>query len=92
MAVTTLEMYTLRSMAKIALPQIIQDNIAKLRITPMVFKPFHKPANRQHHRKPDNWREKALVEAVRRVSEREDPEYSEIFEIFNKIKMFIRKY
>jgi len=87
MVVTTLEMYTLRSMAKIALPQIIQDNIAKLRITPMVFKPFHKPANRQHHRKPDNWREKALVEAVRRVREREDPEYSEIFAIFNKITL-----
>jgi hypothetical protein len=87
MAVTTLDMYTLRSMAKIALPQIIQDNIAKLRITPMVFKPFHKPANRQHHRKPDNWREKALVDAVRRVREREDPEYSEIFAIFNKITL-----
>jgi hypothetical protein len=87
MTITTLEMYAVRSLAKIALPQIIQDNIAKLRVTPMVFKPFHKPANRQNHRKPDNWREKALVDAVRRVREREDPEYSEIFAIFNKITM-----
>ena len=87
MTVTTLEMYAMRNLPKLVLPQIIQDNIAKLRVTPMVFKPFHKPANRQHHRKPDNWREKALVDAVRRVREREDPEYSEIFAIFNKITM-----
>ena len=87
MTVTTLEMYAMRNLPKLVLPQIIQDNIAKLRVTPMVFKPFHKPANRQHHRKPDNWREKALVDAVRRVREREDPEYSEIFAILNKITM-----
>ena len=80
-------MYAMRNLPKLVLPQIIQDNIAKLRVTPMVFKPFHKPANRQHHRKPDNWREKALVDAVRRVREREDPEYSEIFAILNKITM-----
>lgn len=87
MAITTLEMYAMRNLPKIALPNMIQDNIAKLRITPMVFKPFHKPSNRQQHRRPDNWREKALVDAVRRVREREDPEYSEIFAIFNKITM-----
>lgn len=85
MAITTAQMYSLRTLPKIPLPKIIQDNIAKLRITPMVFKPFHKPVNRVQHRKNDNWREKALVEAVRRVREREDPEYSEIFAIFNKI-------
>jgi hypothetical protein len=66
----------------------VQDNIARLRITPMFFKPFHKPSNKTFHpKKPanDNWRERILVDIVRRVKEREDPEYSDIFSILNKI-------
>jgi hypothetical protein len=79
---TLVEMYALRS-CLIALPQSVQDAIAKLRRSPMAFKPFHKPSRRP---KPvDNWREKLLVDMVRKVREREDPEYSEIFAIFNKI-------
>ena len=80
--------YSFRDMAKLPLPQIVQDNIAKLRITPMFFKPFHKPSNKIFHpKKPanDNWRERMLVDIVRRVKEREDPEYSDMFSIFNKI-------
>ena len=80
--------YSFRDMAKLPLPQIVQDNIAKLRITPMFFKPFHKPSNKIFHpKKPanDNWRERILVDIVRRVKEREDPEYSDIFSILNKI-------
>ena len=78
---TLVEMYALRSFV-IALPQSVQDAIAKLRRSPMAFKPFHKPSRRA---KNDNWREKLLVDMVRAVREREDPEYSEIFAIFNKI-------
>lgn len=85
MAITTVQMYSIRNLPKISLPKIIQDNIAKLRISPMLFKPFHKPSNRYQVRKSDNWREKVLVDAVRRVREREDSEYSDIFAIFNKI-------
>lgn len=80
--------YSFRDMAKLPLPQIVQDNIARLRITPMFFKPFHKPSNKTFHpKKPatDNWRERMLIDIVRRVKEREDPEYSDIFSIFNKI-------
>lgn len=82
----------MRGCAKLPLPAMVQDNIAKLRVKPMVFKPFHKPqaprAAFHGGRKPmDNWREKVLVDMVRRVREREDPEYSEIFSIFNKITM-----
>lgn len=56
----------------------------------MVFKPFHKPNIPKPRRQPsgpgsDNWRERILVDIVRRVKEREDPEYSDIFGIFNKI-------
>jgi hypothetical protein len=87
MAITVSAVYSVREMAKLPLPRIVQDNIAKLRITPMVFKPFHKPTVRPFHPKKstDNWRERILVDIVRRVKEREDPEYSDIFGIFNKI-------
>jgi hypothetical protein len=52
----------------------------------MVFKPVHR-AQKRPPRPPvdENWREKFLVEYVRKVREREDPEYSEVFSIFNKI-------
>ena len=85
MGITVAQMYALRMYPKLALPQIVQDNIAKLRNTPMTFKPFQKPATRRPPHLADNWREKILVDIVRRVKEREDPEYSDIFAIFNKI-------
>jgi len=87
MALSVHTVYSVRGAGKLALPKIVQDNISKLRITPMVFKPFPKPAARSfHHKKStDNWRERVLVDIVRRVKEREDPEYSDIFGIFNKI-------
>lgn len=90
MALTVSALYSVREMAKLPLPKIVQDNIAKLRITAMVFKPFHKPSSRPYHPKKapnvnDNWRERMLVDIVRRVKEREDPEYSDIFGILNKI-------
>lgn len=90
-SLTVSQMYAVRNCVKLSLPAVVQENIAKLRIKPMVFKPFHKahPPRPFHPRnKPavsDNWREKMLVDMVRRVREREDPEYSEIFAIFNKV-------
>jgi hypothetical protein len=87
MALSVADMYSLRECPKLVLPQAVQDVIATLRRTAMVFKPFHKP-QRHYHARPkqsDNWREKLLVDMVRKVREREDPEYSEIFAIFNKI-------
>jgi len=87
MALSVHTVYSVRGAGKLVLPKIVQDNISKLRITPMVFKPFPKPAARPFHPKKsaDNWRERVLVDMVRRVKEREDPEYSDIFGIFNKI-------
>ena len=79
---TLVEMYALRSCV-IALPHSVTDAISKLRRSPMAFKPFHKPSRRP--KQVENWREKLLVDMVRKVREREDPEYSEIFAIFNKI-------
>jgi len=87
--ITVADIYNLRFGPKLPLPRIIQENIAKLRISPVNYRPIRPPL--RHYKKqitPDvvvNWREKALADIVRRVREREDPEYSDIFAIFNKI-------
>jgi hypothetical protein len=91
MALVIADVYSVRFGAKLSLPKIVQDNIARLRITPAPYKPVklftHKGAYRPRFTRPDNenWRQNALMDIVRRVKEREDPEYSEIFSIFNKI-------
>ena len=84
MTLTVAQVYGVRFAEKLSLPKIVQDNIAKLRITPVVFKPF-RPQPRAPYRPKENWRENALVEAVRRVKERDDPEYDEVFSSLNKI-------
>jgi hypothetical protein len=90
MPLTVENVYSVRFGAKLPLPQMVQGNIAKLRIVPVVYKPV-RPMHNKHtgfRNKPTlsaNWREIALVDVVRRVKEREDPEYSEIFSILNKI-------
>lgn len=93
MALTVDSIYSVRFGPELPLPKIVQDNIAKLRITPVPYKPvrqftrygYRGPRGGHASSQVDNWREKALVDIVRRVREREDPEYSEIFSIFNKI-------
>lgn len=92
MATLTVDaMYSVRFGPKLSLPQIVQDNIARLRITPVPYRPVrtfvrHTYKNRgTTATQSENWRQAALVDIVRKVKEREDPEYSEIFGIFNKI-------
>jgi hypothetical protein len=69
----------------LVLPKGILDNILKLRRTAMIFRPIYKTSRNSRPKQTDNWREKLLVDIVRKVKEREDPEYSEVFSIFNKI-------
>lgn len=91
MSLTVVDVYNVRFCPKLSLPKSVQDNIGRLRITPVAYKPVRNfvrsggPRHRTHAPSSENWREKALVEMVRRVREREDPEYSDIFSIFNKI-------
>lgn len=86
MSLTVAQVYGVRFAEKLSLPKIVQDNIAKLRITPVAFKPYRPPVRPPYRAKPvENWRENALVDAVRRVKERDDPEYDEVFGSFNKI-------
>lgn len=87
MSLTAEQVYGVRFGPKLALPKIVQDNIASLRITPVPFKAPYRPAQKFYKKpaQPDNWRENALAESVRRVKERDDPEYSDIFGALNKI-------
>lgn len=93
MSLTVVDVYNVRFGPKLSLPRSVQDNIGRLRITPVAYKPVRNfvrsggPRHRPSSSVSENWREKALVEMVRRVREREDPEYSDIFSIFNKITM-----
>lgn len=77
------DIYSLRFHPKLPLPKIIQENIAKLRIHHRPTRPIQKVYKRPSDN--SNWRKDVLVDIVRRVKEREDPEYSNIFAIFNKI-------
>jgi len=92
MATLTLDaVYSVRFGPKLPLPQLVQDTIARLRITSVPYRPVRTFVRHNYrNRGPatpqlDNWRQAALVDIVRKVKEREDPEYSEIFGIFNKI-------
>jgi hypothetical protein len=86
MSLTVAQVYGVRFAEKLPLPKIVQDNIARLRITPVAFKAYRPPARGPYRAKPvENWRENALVEAVRRIKERDDPEYDEVFGSLNKI-------
>jgi hypothetical protein len=93
MSLAVVDVYNVRFCPKLSLPKSVQDNIGRLRITPVAYKPIRNFVRNggPRHRTPvvsvDNWREKALVDMVRRVREREDPEYSDIFSIFNKLAM-----
>jgi hypothetical protein len=90
MALTVSDIYAARFGQLLNLPDKVQRAISQLRTTQVPYKPvrpFVRRVYKQHTSNglPDNWREKILVEYVRRVKEREDPEYSDIFSIFNKI-------
>lgn len=93
MALTIDAIYSVRFGPKLVLPLVVQNNIAKLRITPVPYKPVRKFTRHIYNPKnnvsapsqPENWRQNALIDFVRKVREKDDAEYSEIFSIFNKI-------
>lgn len=92
MALTVVDIYNVRFGNKLPLPRSVQDKISKLRITPVAYKPVRSFVRNPHRPRPvaassENWREKALVEMVRRDRERVDPEFKDIFSIINKITM-----
>jgi hypothetical protein len=89
MSLTISQIYAVRFGAKLPLPKIVQDNIAKLRITPVTYKPVRAYARHTNRSSTnsDNWRKKVLVEYVRRVKEYDDKDYSDVFSILNKLSV-----
>jgi hypothetical protein len=95
MSLTISQVYSVRFGVKLPLPKSVQDNIARLRITPVAYKPFRPPPKHgsfrprhEHHVKPtvrDNWREKSLSNYVSILKDKGDPDYFEVFSILNKI-------
>ena len=90
MALTVVQIYEVRGCAKLPLPKIIQENIAKLRISPATYRPVKPLHSKGFRPRPavqpiENWREKKLVEYVRKIKENDDPDYGHILGIFNKI-------
>lgn len=90
MSLSVAQVYSVRFGTKLPLPKIVQDNIAKLRITPVTYKPFRPPPRHHHRPKLDpaaaeNWRLKVLSNYVSRLKDQGDPDYFEIFAILNKL-------
>ena len=81
MELTSALMYSMRFIQKIDLTEIIKQNISKLRLVQAAYRPGRFVRKVQD----SNWREKVLVDYVRRVREVEDPDYDQIFSILNKV-------
>jgi len=93
MSLTVVQVYSVRSGARLPLPKSVQDNIAKLRITPVAYKPFRPPPKHNSYRprydaKPivsENWREKSLVAYVSKLTDKGDADYFTMFSMMNKL-------
>jgi hypothetical protein len=77
--------YSLRYIDKLSLNETILKNISKLRLLPAAYRPARYSRPRTQREDSSNWREKVMVELVRRVREVEDADYDIIFSIFNKV-------
>jgi hypothetical protein len=91
MSLTVAQIYSVRFGTKLSLPKSVQDNIAKLRIVPVAFKPFrqlpqrHVAFRQKQSNLPENWREKAISDYVSKLKDNGDPDYYEVFAILNKL-------
>jgi hypothetical protein len=86
--ITNALIYSVRFGPKITLSDAIQANIARLRVVPATYRPVRAPRPKNVYRKRedvDNWRARAIADCVRKVRETDDPQYDEMFGMFNKI-------
>lgn len=73
--------YAIRDTPRDPLPHVIADIISKLKIS---FKPaFRRPKPRVES--STNWRESVLIDVVRKVREKDDPDYDEVNSSINKL-------
>jgi len=90
MNLSVAQIYSVRFGTKLPLPRVVQDNIAKLRITPAAYKPSRphhgKYGHKSHGRNGfDNWRVKSIANFISRIRDNEDPDYNEVFTNLNKV-------
>jgi hypothetical protein len=78
-------MYSLRYSEKLVLPEIIKQSILKLRLVPASYRPLRGFRKEVKKIESGNWREKILIDCVRKVREVLDKDYDEIFKILNII-------
>jgi len=75
--------YALRPSVKQPLPDSVVEIFSKLRTS---FRPiFRRPQRREHPVEVANWRQNVLVETLRKVREKDDPDYDEINAAINKL-------
>jgi hypothetical protein len=96
MSLTVAQVYSARFGVKLSLPKSVQDNIARLRITPVAYKPFRPPPRNprkyeQKRHEDSNWRMNVLREAVSAINLKTQENYNEnyvnIVAILNKMVM-----
>lgn len=76
--------YAARNLPRKELDGSVLDIISKLKIS---FKPpFRRPpVNKRRVPEPENWREHALADVVRKVREKDDADYDEVNAMINKL-------
>jgi len=75
--------YALRPSVKQPLPDSVVEIFSKLRTS---FRPiFRRPQRREAPVEVANWRQNVLVETLRKVREKDDPDYDEINAAINKL-------
>lgn len=74
--------YAARNLPRPSLSEEIMSIISKLKIS---FRPSFAPRSRQQRREVDDWRADALKDVVRKVREKDDPDYDEINSYINKL-------
>jgi hypothetical protein len=79
--------YAARSLPRAELPTAIADIISRLKLSfkPVYRKPYAPPTHRRKQEDPTNWRETVLVDMVRKVREKDDPEYDAVSSAINKL-------
>uniref|UniRef100_A0A6C0JVQ0 MIF4G domain-containing protein n=1 Tax=viral metagenome TaxID=1070528 RepID=A0A6C0JVQ0_9ZZZZ len=88
MSLTVSDIYKVRFEPKLALPRVLQENIAKLRITAATYKPVRHHI-KKHIVKEDstsaNWRQNIIEAYTSKIKNADDVEYQAIQGILNKL-------
>lgn len=79
--------YAARSLPRAELAPAIADTISRLKLSfkPVYRKPYQAPAHRRPKEDSGNWRESVLIDVVRKVREKDDPDYDAVSSAINKL-------